>query len=183
MLAQSKPFNGKTVFINPVSDNRRFEDKPKSPNIPSLDPGKVQNGEIKSRAIGRKRNSYGKALGDILLKEGVTAQALTTASITQAFSESGYRVLTDKSEVTADTVMVDSVIDQFWSWFQPGFWAITLHAEIATDMTLKSASDVEQINVAVKATDNFQTAIEGNWMKVINDVLRLYVNELKANIR
>jgi hypothetical protein len=175
--------NGKTVFINYSADKRNFEEKPRSPSIPSLDPGRAQSEEIKLRALGRKRNTYGKALGDILLKDGVTVETLTAASIAKAFNDRGYRVLNDRSEATADTLIVDSNIDRFWAWMNPGFWALTLNAEIATDMTVKSSEESERIKVAVKASNHFQTATEGNWIHVINEALRLYVDGLKAKIK
>ena len=68
--------NGKQVYIRSITDNRQFQDKPLSADIPSLGFGGLNNAtpEIKSRAIARKRNSYGKALGDILLEEGQTVE-------------------------------------------------------------------------------------------------------------
>ncbi len=53
-----------------VEDDRKFQDKPASADIPSLK-GEQSNATVeeKARAVARKRNGYGKALGDILLKD------------------------------------------------------------------------------------------------------------------
>ena len=68
--------NGKEIFIESVTDERIFQENPKSQDIPSLGLGGSANATeiIRKRAIGRKRNTYGKALGDILLEEGQTVE-------------------------------------------------------------------------------------------------------------
>ena len=175
--------NGKTVYINTALDKRIFQTAPSSPDIPSLDPSEDQNDKIKLRALGRKRNSYGKALGDILLTEGNTVETMTSASISQAFSESGYRVITNKNEVSSETVIVDANINKFWAWMNPGFWAIALSSEISTDLTLKTPANQQIKKVSVKASDNFQMATESNWVEVINKALQLYIDDLKSKLR
>lgn len=181
-IVEAQPSSSKTVFIAAPSDERVFHENPGSPNVPSLDPGKVQNEEITQRAVGRKRNTYGKALGDIVLKEGATVSGLTLASIAKAYGERGYRVLENAEDATPDTLFVQPTIKQFWSWLQPGFWAITISTEIGTDLAVKSATQDETINVSVKAEDHFQTGADGNWIQVMNKALQMYVEELKAKI-
>lgn len=173
---------GKEVLVTVVSDKRIFQANPPSADIPSLDPGRDQNTAIKARAVGRKRNTFGKALGDILLKEGQTVESLTAASIRQAFVEKGYKVLDSKEQATGNTVFVEATIDKFWSWFSPGFWAITLNTEIASGVSIKSAEKDTTAAVSVKASEHFQVAAEGNWTKVINNALRAFVDELKTKL-
>jgi len=174
---------GKDVYINLPKDKRVFEAAPASPNIPSLDSSESNSDRIRARAIARKRNTFGKALGDILLPEGKTVESLTAASIRQAFQEKGYRVLDDKSKVSASTYIVDTELIKFWSWGNPGFWAITLSAEISTVLDIKSPSGTSRENVSVKASDNFQTGMESNWTEVINKALKIYVDDLKAKLQ
>ena len=174
---------GKDVFINPPKDKRVFEAAPASPSIPSLDSSENSSDSIKARAIARKRNTFGKALGDILLPEGKTVESLTAASIRQAFQEKGYRVLDDKSKVSESTYIVDTELTKFWSWMNPGFWAITLSAEISTVLDIKSPAGTNRQTVSVKASDNFQTAMEGNWTEVINKALKIYVDDLKEKLK
>ena len=64
------------VKIVRVTDQRTFELRPDVASIPSLKDGQIDNKAITSRAIARKRNGYGKALGDILLPEGRTVEDL-----------------------------------------------------------------------------------------------------------
>jgi hypothetical protein len=174
---------GRDVYINPPKDKRVFEAAPASPNIPSLDSSEDSNDRIRARAIARKRNTYGKALGDILLPEGKTVESLAAASIRQAFQEKGYRVLDDKSKISGNTYIVDAELTKFWSWMNPGFWAITLSAEISTVLDIKSPQGTNHQIVSVKASDSFQTGMESNWTEVINKALKLYVDDLKAKLQ
>ncbi len=179
---QASPANGKQVYINSVTDKRAFQIKPPTPDIPSLDPSEGQNDSIKSRAVGRKRNGYGKAMGDMLVKEGDTVQSLTYKSIREAFIEKGYNVVSNKDQITKDTYIVDASIDKFWAWMNPGFWSITLSSEISTDLMIQSDKGATPQKVSVKASDGYQVATDGNWAEIIQRSLKLYIEELKSKL-
>ncbi|MCP3927681.1 MAG: flagellar biosynthesis protein, partial [Bacteroidetes bacterium] len=68
------PSEGKTIAIVRVTDIRQFEVAPLSPSVPSLRGDDIENHAITVRAIARKRNGYGKAIGDIVLPEGRTVE-------------------------------------------------------------------------------------------------------------
>ena len=174
--------HGKEVYINSTVDKRIFETAPSSPNTPSLDPNADQSDTVKRRAVGRKRNTFGKALGDILLKEGQTVETLTSASIRQAFMEKGYRVVTSKDETRSNTYIVDADIEKFWSWTNPGFAAITLSTEISASLSIKSPEGTSRQAIAVKASDHYQTGMEENWIEVINKALRAFIDDVKAKL-
>src|ERR1043165_6603595 len=54
-----------------VEDARQFQLKPTDPSVPSLgDAEELKDPGITQRAVGRKRNTYGMALGDVVLPEG-----------------------------------------------------------------------------------------------------------------
>ena len=65
----------------------------------------------------------------------------------------------------------------------PGFWAIMLSTEIATDITVKKVNDSDNKTIYVKASDTFQTGVEGNWSSVMNRALRNYISEVKAKVQ
>ena len=174
---------GIEIYIQSVVDKRIFEAAPKSPNIPSLDPAEPQNNTIKLRAIARKRNTFGKGLGDILLNEGQTVESVIYDSLRQAFIEGGYAVIEKNANMSKSSHIVDVQINKFWSWMNPGFWAITLSTEIATDITVKKANDRDNKTIYVKASDNFQTGVDGNWLSVMDSALRDYISEVKANFK
>jgi len=178
-----EPSDDKTVFISSVRDQRAFHESPSSPNIPSLDPSATSSDAIKQRAVGRKRNGWGKAMGDILLSEGTTVASLTSAAIRRAFSEKGYKTLDDAGQVTPDTYVVDADIDQFWTWMNPGFWALTISTEISTNLKIREGSSEKSALISVKAADTFQTGLESNYIEVMNAALTQYIEELKLKLQ
>lgn len=118
------------VKITEVRDLRQFEAAPRSPSTPSLqDPKEIQNPAITSRAIARKRGGYGNALADILLPEGRTVQQLVREGVTKALIQKGYSVVDEKSPEHANALPLQVDIQQFWAWFTPGFWQISLEFE------------------------------------------------------
>jgi len=173
----------KEVYINSIVDKRVFEANPRTPSIPSLDPSEEANSEIRLRAVGRKRNTYGKALGDILLKEGETVETLIAASVRTAFADSGYKVLNEKNQATASTYIVDGAIDKFWTWFTPGFWQITISAEIDTTLTITPPENGDIKRVSANSQLQAQTGLENNYIESIQNALQAYINELKRQLQ
>ncbi|TJZ77588.1 hypothetical protein [Chitiniphilus eburneus] len=174
--------NGKTVYFASLTDARVFEAKPKEPNIPSLDPSESQSAEIQARAIARKRNGYGKALGDILLPADETAPALVRKSLEKAFVEQGYTVITDPTQVKPDTFVVDVAVTKMWAWMNPGFMALTLSAEVATDLKIKQAEQARSESLAVKESAQFQTGMESNWVEVVQKALAAFTEQAKQKL-
>ncbi len=123
------PSSAKAVKIVSVTDNRVFELKPKTASVPSLKDKAINDKSITSRAIARKRNAYGKALGDIVLPEGRTVCDLVKESLTQSLREKGYSVVEPTAPGADKAIPVQAEIQQFWSWFTPGFWTLSLEFE------------------------------------------------------
>ncbi len=172
--------NSKEVYINSVVDERVFEVKPKSANIPSLDPDAVDNETIKPRAIGRKRNSWGKALGDIVLPNHQTVSSVIKDATKQAFLEDGYKVIDSKKNISDKTYIADITVNQFWSWMQPGAWSLSLNTEIATHIKLKKDSSVQEEAIFILSSENYQSAVTGNWIEVMDIALKNYINKVKS---
>lgn len=177
------PSNGKEVYIKQVKDHRVFQVNPSSPNIPSLDPAEKSSDSIEARAIGRKRNTYGKALGDILLKDGDTVGSLTASAIRQAFIEKGYKVVDAPTQSSETAYVVDADISQFWTWMNPGFWSLSLSSEIVTKVQVKGGGKTQNLVVRVKHADNFQTATDSNYTEVIAGALKEYIKNLKGKLK
>ncbi len=175
---------GKTVFIDTVTDRREFQENPSSQDIPSLGFGgsAAATADIKRRAIARKRNTFGRALGDILLEEGQTVETVIRDALKRSFAELGYTVLENKQDVTKGTLVVDASILKFWSYMTPGFWSIALTCDISTQLDVLSEGSMapEAETITVKAERHFQTAGGGNWLEVMQQGLDLYVGEVKT---
>lgn len=154
----------KTVIIDKYTDNRVFATNADSPDKPTYDPSKGLDDETKSKIIARKRNGFGKALGDIVLANGLTSEKLIKNIVSQAFVESGYRIVTEDPDGKA--VHVDIVVDKFWGWFRPGFWTISVYAN--TELTLEMKHDLksEKIHVFDAKRRRSMAATGGLWQDV-----------------
>lgn len=176
--ATSDAASDKSVLIRSVVDERTFEQKPRNPSTPSLGFGGADKAaaEVKARAIGRKRNTYGKALGDVLLEDGQTVEGIVRDNLTSALRDAGYAVV-DGAPSNTSTLIVDVHIKQFWAWFQPGFWAIKLNADIATELAFEGAPSR---TITVHVEDKRQMAPERAWMEIVTQALDAYRAEIKA---
>lgn len=173
---------GTALKITNVTDSRVFELKPSEASIPSLKNGEIDDKAITSRAIARKRNGYGKALGDILLPEGRTVEMLTREALTRSFREKGFQVLEPGDAGYDSAKPVEANIEQFWSWINLGFWAaklnfqsnIHLKGDIANLKDGKSVSSSTQLNT--------QAAGTRAWTNILNKGIEDLVKEVKDQI-
>lgn len=158
------------VVIRSVSDERVFEQAPRVASTPSLGfEGAAQaTADVKARAIGRKRNGFGQALGDVLLDNGQTVAGLVRENLTAAFAQAGLRVVTENAAGPAP-LLVNVRIKQFWAWFQPGFWAITLNTQIETDIDVAGAA--APLKLSVQVADSRQMATDSAWLEVVEKAL------------
>jgi len=133
----ANPVSDKKVFIRSVSDNRHFEATPRKASIPSLKyPKDINNAKITSRAIARKRNGWGHAMGDILLPQNITVADIIKKTVADVFKEQGYQIVQNEESATS---IVDVKIDKFWCWVTPGFWSVSLEAQF--QIVLQSQKD------------------------------------------
>lgn len=149
-----------SVYISSVTDARVFEDRPNSPDIPSLGAGGASKAtdDIKARAIARKRNGFGKALGDILLPEGQTVSSVTRDMVASAFRSAGYTV----ADSPAGAVSLDVTINKYWSWVNMGAWALTITAHAETNI---KAATGKTYNIFAMGSHRPQMASTANWQK------------------
>jgi hypothetical protein len=175
--------NGKAVYIESVTDKRIFQKEPKTQDIPSLGFGgsDAATEAIKKRAIARKRNGFGKAMGDILLKEGQTVETVIAATLKQAFSETGYKIIPAEENITNDTIIVKATIQKFWAYMTPGFWAITLSSDISTDIEMISNGN-QQETITVHSDGKYQFGSGANWLEIIDLSIKKYISEVKNKI-
>lgn len=171
----------KSVFIRNISDHRVFEKSPPSPNIPSL--GSEESPEtvssIQAHAVARKRNSYGRAMGDVLVKNE-TVSDIIRSSVTSAFIDEGYRIVGDLRDEENQPLVVDVNIKKFWAWFKPGFLTITLNADIQIDLIVTDGQ--KSFIVATHSQSNHGAATDGAWREIINRALDDFHIEARSRI-
>jgi len=178
----ANPVNGEAIKFVRVSDNRQFQIDPPQPDIPSLKNDEINDPAITSRAIARKRNGFGQALGDILLPEDETVAGLVESSLSRGFRENGYRVVGPGDPDFDDAIPVEVDIEKFWGWFNPGFWSITLKYETVLLVSGPVGSFVNGKVFDSHVELGFQTASGGNWLKTINANLDALNKDIAADL-
>jgi hypothetical protein len=165
--------SARTVVIRSVVDERTFEAKPREPSTPSLGFGDSAEADpaLRARAIGRKRNSYGMAIGDIVLEGEQTVQGLVRENLGVALRDAGFRVEDDAAAAT-DPIVLDVHILEFWAWFQPAAFTPSIHTRIRTDLQVDGAT--ARTSVGLHAEDSFLAATEASWKAVIEKALADY---------
>lgn len=164
--------SGPVIVIRSIKDERVFEQAPKDPGTPSLgfEGAAAAADATKARAIGRKRNTFGAALGDVLLENGQTVQGLVRDNLTAALQQAGYQVKAEDAAGPSPLVM-DVHIRQFWAWLQPG-WAIKLHGNVATELTLSGTESPVVVNVNIE--ESHQLVTDSDWMEIVGKALDAY---------
>lgn len=164
----ANPDTATLVKITEVRDLRVFQIKPPQPSTPSLKNDEVNDRTITRRAVARKRNTYGMALGDILLPAGKSVDQLARSALENALRESGYAVVSEGEPGYESARALSADIEKFWSWMSPGFWTITLHFEAL--VVLKGDWPVEEgkREVHSRSTASGMGATTGLWEQVFN---------------
>lgn len=159
--------HGIPVYIDRIADNRVFEDKPAQPSTPSLKGGKATSeGEaIKARAIARKRNGYGMALGDILLEGDQSVIGVMRDLLQESFKGAGYRIVDERSQLGEEGLEVDASIEKFWAWFTPGFFAVAMESQIETALQVTQGEEQREVHVRAHGRNSGQSGREGNWIE------------------
>lgn len=176
---------GQPLVIDSVRDVRTFEADPRDPSTPSLKKGAkyALDAQGREQAIARKRNTYGHAMGDIVLPADENVETLTRQLLTNAFATRGYSVV-NASAAPANATHVSADIQQFWAWFTPGFWSATMEAHIKTLLTIVSPQGQRKLTVTGYGRNSVQTGREANWQLVYQRAFEDYLkqfNEAAAN--
>ncbi|MBI3900429.1 MAG: flagellar biosynthesis protein [Gammaproteobacteria bacterium] len=169
---------GRAVQIVRVTDHRTFELKPTDPATPSLKDGKIQNKAITSRAIARKRNNYGKAMGDVVLPQGRTVENLVEEAIAKSFREAGYRVVM-KGESNAGAIPVYADIVQFWAWFPLDTFLTTYEFKATVNIRAPLSGLQSGVEIVGHATD----VTFPSWEKVISKGLEDFMHNLQGRLK
>ncbi|MEE8059041.1 MAG: YajG family lipoprotein [Pseudomonadales bacterium] len=148
------------IYIASIEDKRIFEQKPKNPSTPSVK-GNLSSAskEKLSTLVGRQRNGWGAAMGDVALPEGQTVQEKVRELLTKGLESRGYEVINDNN--APNKITVD--IEKFWAWFSPGMWVISFESDIQCKINLENASGSSVIDVTGYGINKGQVASNANW--------------------
>jgi uncharacterized lipoprotein YajG len=151
-----------SVYIASITDDRQFQNKPSDPSIPSID-GDVTtlSAQQRDQMIGRQRNGFGHAMGDISLPAGDSVTKRVRLLVEQGLTESGYRISSDPNAPNSISVSVRD----FWSWMTPGFAALTFEAKIACVISNPNAGAARSETVKGYGRNYGQLAKDENWQE------------------
>jgi hypothetical protein len=178
----TNPATGKYVRIDSTQDKRTFTVAPPSADMASLDPNEDAGDASKARAIGRKRNGYGKALGDVVLPEGKTVSGLVESALASGFQEAGYIVVKPGDPNFDSAAAVNAQVIDFWAWFQPGFWAVTTNqkSELKLSGDVGALHGTETVKTRVKESKQVVTA--SDWQEIVQEGLAAITEQTKRLI-
>ena len=163
------------VYISAVTDDRQFQNKPPDPSTPSVD-GDVtkMSTQQKDTMVGRQRNTYGHAMGDIALADGDTVTVRTRHLVEQGLRQQGYEVVADPS--AANSVAVS--IDKFWGWSTPGFITLTFEAQVECRISVTNRAGAHFATIKGYALNHGQVAKDENWLEAFDPAFQDFVTNL-----
>lgn len=174
--------SAEAVKIVRIYDDRVFELKPREASIPSLKNGEINNKAITSRAVARKRNGWGKALGDILLPEGRTVSDLIEETVGKAFIESGYRIVGEKDPDYMSAKPVEVNVDRLWTYITMGFWSLGLNFE--SNIKITGGAPVFEGGKEISSQTQLRTqaATTRAWKNILNTGLKDLLEKIKLEL-
>lgn len=170
--------NASVTVVN-VEDFREFLNNPAQPSIPSIDGDYRNMSKLElSGMIGRQRNGFGKAMGDIGLPSGITVQDKTRLLIEEGLKARGYTI----GDSPDSDYQVDVKIEEFWAWFTPGMWALSFEARIKCIVTIKGETKVEEITVTGYGKNSGQVASDPNWQLAYTRAFESFLLNFNAEL-
>ncbi len=169
------------IYIAAVTDDRVFQNKPDDPSTPSID-GDVNtlSAADKDKMIGRQRNGFGHAMGDIALPAGDSVTQRVRALVAQGLARAGYVVTTAPG--APNTAMVS--INEFWAWSTPGFATLTFEAKIATTLTIDNGDAGKHVlSVKGYGLNHGQVAKNANWQEAYAPAFDDFESNLGAELQ
>jgi len=179
LQATSYPESQGSILVGQVHDKRQFANKPSDPSTPSVDGDVTQlNAATKALMIGRQRNGYGMAMGDIALPKDRSVILLTRELLIESLKRNGYSVSTTEADKSVD---VD--IDEFWAWFSPGMWSVSFEARVYCTLVVKRNSDLKTVVIRGYGINKGQVASDANWKLAYQRAFEDFLSKSAAGLK
>jgi hypothetical protein len=161
------------VYIVAVTDDREFQNRPSDPSIPSI------NGDItklsareRDQMIGRQRNGFGKAMGDMALPADDSVTKRARLLVEQGLMRRGYQITSEPNATNTVTVSVN----EFWAWMTPGFFALTFEAKLSCSIAVTDANGVHTAIVKGYGLNHGQFAKDVNWQEAYDPAFEDFIS-------
>lgn len=160
------------VYIAAVTDDREFQNKPSDPSVPSIDGDVTKlSAQAKDQMIGRQRNTWGKAMGDIALPAGDSVTRRMRLLVEQGLMRKGYEISADPAAAKSLTVS----ITEFWAWTTPGLWTLTFEAKLSCSIVETDASGRHTAVVKGYGMNHGQVAKDANWQEAYDPAFEDFI--------
>ncbi len=161
--------------LGEVTDARTFGNEPRAPSTPSID-GDVStlSADQKQTFIGRQRNGYGAAVGDIVLAPGQSVPERVRALLASGLRARGYTVTESASSGPSARVKVS----EFWAWFSPGAFSVSFEARIRATLEVLRDGNTNSIEVEGQRLNRGQMASDDNWQLAYSRAFEAFLTNL-----
>ena len=99
-------------------------------------------------------------------------------AVENGFRLGGYRVVHRGDPGVEGATRLTISIRQFWSWFQPGFWHVTVHNRCEIELKGALAVLAGGRTVTSETKENMGAVFESDWQKITSNGLK----ELTQNV-
>jgi uncharacterized lipoprotein YajG len=127
--------------------------------------------------IGRQRNTYGAALGDIALPEGDSVVKLSRQLVEEGLKHRGYQISNNAAS------SADLSIEEFWAWCTPGFWSVPFEARIQCIVTIRKSGSTHKVTVLGHGLNRGQLASDSNWQLAYHRAFEDFLDNFDAELK
>lgn len=167
-----------TVTIASIHDMRVFQNNPSDPRTPSIKGDhNAMNAADKARMVGRQRNGFGKAMGDIALPASQSVQTKVRDLLAEAFARRGYALAPSSGNRATANVHL------FWAWFTPGMWSLGFESIIQCNVTVSKGGSTRTFTVKGHGENSGQVASNTNWNQAYEDAFEKVLADLDAQLQ
>lgn len=181
---------GQQIWIRTVTDARSYQDRPSTPDVPSMGVGLARStDDERARAVGRERDGFGRARRNVFLPRNKTVATLVTELLENIFTNLGYTVVLDDDGLEGNALILDATVNKFWGWVDvdaAGAWTgsvrpTKLEGEIQTHINIQAGDNTRQFHISGRASHNiFAGLTRRNWLRTYELFLQDYIQNFRS---
>ncbi len=196
---EATPIGGnRQIWIRSVTDARAYQDRPRTPDIPSMGRGLDRTTEAeRARAIGRERDGYGRARRNVFLPRDKTVKLFVTKLLEHTLTQLGYTVVLDDNALDDNALddnalILDADVNKFWAWVNvdpAAGWIgssspMHLEGEIQTRINIQDGKNTRQLITAGRGSHRiFAGLTQRNWLRTYDLFLEDYIQNLQTALQ